>query len=1124
MKKIRITGRKVPSFWNKSLRLMKLTFLFLVIGLMQLSASVYSQTTMLSLELRNAKVAEVLDAIESQSEFRFAYSPGYIDLNRKVTVDIHDKTIDESLKVVFAGTNVEFGVFDRHILLYPESLSPATDAVVSHTTGAQQRTVSGKVTDSDKQPLPGVTVVIKGTTQGTVTNADGNYSLTNIPEGASLVFSFVGMKTQEIEVDGQSAIDVIMEVDAIGIEEVVAIGYGRVKKSDLTGAVSRADIGNLLETSNVSIIQALQGSVAGLNVGAVTSAGQNPIVSVRAQNTLSSASEDNAPLIILDGVIYRGSLVELNPADIESVDVLKDASSAAVYGSQASNGVILITSKHGRQDSKPIIEYNGSYSIETPTNALEPMRAAEYEKFFQDAYWEDGRLGPDYLQVNPSYVWQNNLKTREIQEGYEQGLDIPWWDLFTRDGLVNNHNLSVNGKADKVSYFFSGGITDQKAYLLNDDFKRYSFRVNLDVDITNWLKIGTQSFVTISDYSGVTAGTRDPFSLQPWAPIYDSEGEILAQPDGIRLNPFLTIAQDDADIRKNFFSNLYADIKLPVEGLSYRVNYSNNFRTRNLSRYNPSANSFRGQAQKTYAEYWDWTLDNILTYQLILNDAHNINATFLYGIEKLSQDAFTGQANNFIIDYLGYNRLQAGDPTLHNLTSNRETESSLYSMVRLLYNYKKKYYLTGTVRRDGFSGFGENNKIAVFPTLGLGWALSEEDFLQNISWIDFLKVRGSYGQAGRRGLGRYDTQAVVNSGTRYVFGDGGSSYQGQAISSLQNNELTWETTTGTNLGLDFTLFNSKLGGNVEYYNNKTENILYNIKLPRLSGFEDINTNIAEVSNHGLEFTLSGIVLHKNNWKWNGSVNYSSYRNKIESILGPQNDIDGDGKEDDLVASGLFIGEPQNVIYDYEIIGMWQLEDSENGSIWTGFYPGTYKLKDVDESGDISALADRQILGYIDPAYRFSLSNTISFKNFSLFVFINSIQGGKNYFYGNDSPNTASWTSLDQIAGSNVPKGGWDYWMPENPDAKYRRLDRTSAFGGTPYSQRNFVRLQDVSLSYTFPNVLNEAIGLRKLKVFVSGKNLATWTKWKGQDPETGVGFVAASPVLKSYTLGLNVQF
>ncbi|WP_149303521.1 TonB-dependent receptor [Pareuzebyella sediminis] len=1108
-----------------SIILMRVFLLFIGIGLGAVYANPSYAQTKITIDANGITYEELFNRIQGKSEFIFFYKDNVLNPNKKVYLQIKKAELSTILDRVFLNTDLDYSIDDRQVVIKKRDMVIQAETGIHFTP--QDFTVSGTVTDTQGIPLAGASVLEKGTTNGTQSDFDGNYTLSLSNASATLTFSYIGYGTKDIPVNNQNSISIVLEESASDLDEVVVIGYGvTVKKKDLTGAVASADLDNANEFPNVSIAQALQGSVAGLNVGATTNAGQNPIISVRGQSTLSSDAGANAPLIVLDGIIYRGNLVDLNPADIASIDVLKDASSAAIYGSQASNGVILITTKTGRTLLKPTIEYSTSYSIQSPSNVLLPMNASELEEFYPDIFWaEGGRLAPDYLQVNPDYVWQNNFKTTEISEGYANGQDTPWWDLFSGSGFVNTHNLSIRGKTEAIGYFVSGGITDQQAYLKNDKYTRYNFRINFDANITDWLKIGTQTFVSIGDFSGVTGGNTIPFVLQPWAPIRDEDREIIPNPEGGWLNPFLTIAQDDSEVEKNFFSNLYADVKLPLNGLSYRLNYSNNYRTQNNARFNPSANSFTGGASKSYAEARDWTLDNILTYQRTFNEDHNINLTLLYGVEKRNINSFRAEAKQFGIDILGFNRLQAGDPTQNVIESNKEEETSLYSMVRLLYDYKNKYYITGTVRRDGFSGFGKKDKTAVFPTVGLGWVISNEGLFENSSWVDFLKLRASYGQSGRRGLGRYDTAAIISTGPSYVFGDGGQSYQGQSISSLPNDALGWETTTGTNLGLDFALIGSKLRGNIEYYKNDTENILYAIQLPNLTGFNSINSNIAKVSNHGLELVLSSTLVGNDDWNWEASFNFSSYRNKIESILGPQNDNNGDGKEDDLVGDGLFIGEPQNVIYDYEITGMWQLADEADGSILTGFFPGTYKLRDLDNSGDISSLDDRKILGYEDPAYRFGIANTVSHKNLSLYVFINSIQGGNDFYYGNDAPHAhGNWNKRDQLSYSNVPKGAWDYWMPENPNAKYRRLDLASQFGATPYSQRSFVRLQDVSLSYVFPDQLQDALRVSNLKLFVSGKNLATWTKWKGLDPETGAGFAPGAPLLRSYTLGLNVEF
>jgi TonB-dependent starch-binding outer membrane protein SusC len=1119
MKKINelFGDEKIPEL-KKFLRLMKLTVFFILISVgCVLAGKTYSQTKTLTLHMENSTVKEVLKEIESQSEFRIMYSGKFVDVDREVSLDVKNQKIESVLNTLFAGTDVGYTVKDRFIVLItPELMVEGTLAVM------QQRAVSGKVTDSGGQSLPGVTVVVKGTTQGTVTNADGEYSLTNIPEDATLVFSFVGMRTQEIVVGNQDNINVAMEEETIGIEEVVAIGYGTMRKSDLTGSVERVNVDEMRELSNVSVMQAMQGSVAGLNVGAVEKAGEEPDISIRGQNTLSSSAGANSPLIVVDGAIYRGRIIDLNPADIESVDILKDASSTAIYGSQAANGVMIITTKKGEIIGKPVINYDASYTVDVDPRKIVPMQAEEYEDYYKDVFWAEGaRLGPDYLQPNPDFNLSSNLKTDHIVRGYERELDYPWYDTFTGNGYKNSHNLSIRGKNNQISYFFSGGFTDVKGLLKNDEYKRYSYRINLDAEITNWLTVGIQSFLTQSDFSGAEPNLEDLFIYQPWVPATDENGEYIPRPEGLSLNPFLQIQQNNSDKSLNIFGNLYAEIQLPLKGLDYKINFSQNYRTSNEDNFDPFGASEQGLGYKNSHINYDYTVDNILTYNNTFNDVHKINATLIYGVEKRQFSYTNSQAQNFANDLLGYNRLQAGDPTLFQVNSGAEQEQSLYSMARILYNFNNRYLVTGTVRRDGFSGFGGNEKTGYFPSIALGWVASQEDFFkENLEWFDYLKIRGSYGRSGRRGVGRYDTKAVVASAPYYIFGDGGSAQVGQWLSSLPNDELGWETTTGINVGLDFNIFNSLLYGNMEYYNNKTEDILFAIQLPEMTGFSSINTNIGEVGNHGLEFTLNSQIFKTSDLTWDSGINFTRNRNKIVSILGFDND--GDGIEDDLVANQLFMGEPTDVVYDYEIERIWQFADKETGEIPIGFDVGQYKIADLNRDGEYSATDDRKILGYRDPSYRLGISNTITYEQFRLYAFINSIQGGKDYYYGEDIHpfNNVTETRLNY---QNVPRGGWDYWMPENPDARFERLDFPSTYKPSRYLQRNFIRIQDVSLSYSIDQKSLSKINIQSLRIFVSGKNLATFTKWRGHDPETGVGFGVGLPVMRSYSVGLNVE-
>lgn len=1103
---------------TKLFRIMRIMILLLILGINSLlAASVYSQSTKITLNMSDSRIEDVLNQIESKSEFYFLFNQKLIDINRTVSIDVKDARIDDILNELFAGTDVKHQVIDRQIVLTVTSAGESQQ---------KDKKVTGKVTDLYGTPIPGVTVLVKGTTAGIVTDSDGNYSLSNIPENATLQFSFVGMKSQEINVGNRTTINAVMEEETIAVDEVVAIGYGTMKKSDLTGSVVSVKMKEeLSQLPNVSIIQSLQGSVAGLNVGATNQSGQEPTLSIRGLNTLSTSASDIEPLIVVDGVIYRGNLIDLNPNDIESIDILKDASSAAIYGSQASNGVMLISTRKGIISDKPIFKYSTQYTAQVPYNKMEPMGFIELENFIKDCSWERGsRISPDYIETNPAFTFAPFLKSTELKDGYNAGLENDWFGAFTGNGQIINNNLSVQGKIKGFGYFVSGGNSIVKGFVKNDDYKKYNLRINLNSNINDWLSFGIESFLASSDYSGISPSIGSLITMQPWSPIYDADGKYLLTPNGSGLNPYLLISEDDADKQFNVVGNMHADVKLPfIKGLTYRINFSQNYRNDTHDFFNPWGANYTGSGYKNFDKYFGWSIDNIVTYERRFNERHNINLTLEYGVEEINTSFTNSSAQKFTNIELGYNSLQAGDPTLFKIVTGAQKETSLSSLARLFYSFLDKYLITGTIRRDGFSGFGSNSKIGMFPSLALAWVVSKENFY-NIEFLNYLKLRTSYGRSGRRGVNRYDTKAVVSSQPSVIFGDGGTAIIGQWISKMANNDLGWENTTGLNLAADFSLMSSKLQGNIEYYFNDTKDILYNIQLPEITGFSSIPFNIGKVHNQGIEFTLTGNFVNTKDLTWQATFNISRNRNKIVSILGPQNDQDHDGKEDNLVANSLFIGEPQGVIYDYEITGEnWQLADRTAGIIPAGFQPGTKKIVDQNGDGVFSANDDRKILGYIDPSYRFGIANTLHYKNFSLYVFINSIQGGRKYYKSNVDP---AWTfnNYEFITQGNGPKGAWDYWMPENPNAKYRRLDIAPSYEGLNYDQRNFIRLQDVTLSYTFKQDIIHRLSINSLRVYASGKNLLTFTKWEGVDPELGLGILPALPIMTNYTFGLNIEF
>jgi TonB-linked SusC/RagA family outer membrane protein len=1087
--------------------------ILVAITVLCLHISLFSQS--ISLNISNVTVKNAMETIQKKYGYSFVFESGDVNTQKIISLSLKKQSINEAIKQILKDQDLSYEIKNKNIVV-------RKNTSVNQLENQTKKTVTGTVSDEKGESVIGASVVVKGTTNGITTDVDGNFSL-NVPENAVLQVSYVGYLTQEIPVGNQTSLSITLAEDTQALDEVVVIGYGTAKKKDLTGSVVRADLSTLQESPSISLASKLQGTVPGLNVGAVTTAGSDPEMTIRGRTTISGTT---SPLIVLDGIIYRGNMVDINPNDIESVDILKDASAAAIYGSQASNGVILITSKSVKAMSKPIIEYTGSVSFqEATTDKARPMNREEMLQLIADAFMTESRTGEDLLSPNPNWKVTDHLVDENSVNGYLDGTDTDWWGLTTnKTPYIQSHNLSVRGRNELSNYFMSIGLTDQKNLIINDTYKRYNIRLNLDTKITNWLKVGVQSFFTLSDYSGVASSGR---TLFPFISPYDSEtGEYKIIPYSGVLNPMLSFKQDDLQKRYNFFGNFYVDMDIPyIKGLNYRLNFSQNLFMDKHFTFNPYGSNLIGTGSKVNSSQYIWTADHILTYKKTFGK-HDINSTLVYGAEKRQYETTNASGSEYANDVLGYNNLGAAAASRQVISSSAWEETSIYALARLAYTFNSRYNFTGSVRRDGFSGFGKENKFAMFPSAAVAWRISEEDFLKdNVAWIDNLKLRLSYGANGNRTVSRYQTLAQMASGNAYLYGDGAPAEKGLYISSMANNGLKWETTNTFNIGLDFSVLNGRLFGTLEYYRSNTYDLLYNINIPYLNmDIATIPTNIGKLANRGQELSITGIPVKTKDFSWELTFNYSLNRNKVVSILGLDND--GDGKEDDLVSSNIFIGHPYGVVYDFEQIGMWQLADYKAGNIPSGFYYGTYKIRDIDGDGNITAGNDRKILGYTEPSYRFSIQNLLRYRDWELKIFVNSIQGGKDYYYGHPG------------AGIEIPDGIyknnhylWDYWTPENPNARYRQPGRDSPATRvnnapySPYFQRNFVRLQNLTLSYKVPSAFLKRIGVNNLKVYATGNNLITISDWDGWDPETNIGLTLNSyPLLRSYSFGINFDF
>ncbi len=1063
-----------------------------------------------SLQLKEGSytVQQLFEQIETSSNFKMAFiSDKQLESGR---IDIESGTwrLYDLLEHISSKSDLHFKRVNETISV--ERSEGVRKKDFQHVI--DQQDIEGTVTDENGEGLPGASIVEKGTSNGTITDVDGSFRL-SVSENATLLVSFVGYLTKEIPVENQTNISIALVTDVSSLDEVVVVGFGVVKKEDLTGSVVRADIQSFADQANSNILQSLQGTVPGLNVGVSTTAGQAPSYSIRGQNNLSSGN--NAPLIVVDGIIYRGNIEDLNPDDIKSVDILKDASSTAIYGSQAANGVIIITTKSGVSD-KPQISYSTRLSIREDANPLEYYDRDSYIQLIEDFYWMDSRIGPDYTTRNPNFVPLDQVYPAEYA-GYQAGANVIWNDLVTQQGFLQNHNVSISGRSDRINYFLSGSYLDQEEVLVGDEYQKITGKVNLEASINDWLDIGTNSFITSADYSGVEfPASAKGFS--PYARPFDENGNIIVKPSGgFSDNPYLN--ENEIDVDKHFQINsvIYAVINVPwIEGLSYRMNYGHSYRTIRQNNFSFIANNFNGRAIKSFDLFYDWTLDNILTYSRDFGD-HNINATLLYGREERYGEGTDAIGDNYSITTLGFHSLE--NAALEAIQSSAFDESSLYSMGRLNYTYRGKYLITGTLRRDGFSGFGKNNKIGVFPSIAAGWTISEESFMPLEDQITYLKLRASYGKSGNRGISRYGTLAQVGVRDGYIFGDGGSTLLAQNLLTFASPDLKWETTTGINLGIDFELFSGIVSGSVDYYNTNTSDILFVKPLPSITGLTGVSANIGEVHNQGIELMVNANILSNDVIRWNTQFNFSRNTNEIVSILGT--DTDGDGEEDNLEDAGLFIGESIGTIFNYEVEGIYQIGDN----IPAGFEPGFYKFKDQNEDGTINS-NDKVILGRVEPAFQFGIANTISVRQFELFFFINSIQGGKDGYLGNNTPweNSNMNDARNGRMEVNRPKA-YEYWSPDNTDGVFPSLRYTSPLNPRIYFQRNFVRLQDVKLSYSFKSDLINKVGIDQLRVFLSGRNLLTFTDWVGNDPETGLGITLdGRPVIRSYNLGFNLNF
>lgn len=1010
---------------------------------------------------------------------------------------------------------------------------------------AQQKTISGTVTGADNAPLTGVTVVIKGSTVGTTTGPDGKYTL-SVPQSAqALVFSFVGLQSQEIPIGSSNVYNIILSENLVGLDEVVVIGYGTAKKADLTGSVARVQP-ETYRTQNVKqISEMLTGTVAGFNANQANRASGGSSLEIRGPTSLSAGTN---PLIVLDGVIFNGSIADINPNDLQSVDILKDASSSAVFGSKAASGVILITTTKGTI-GKPVINFSTKIGISTLLNEdFQPF--TNYLDFRRDFFRTMNYPFPDYYYYDPTNLpsgvtldmWRtagNNPQADNTQEWFTRlnlfqtekdailnGTNVNWKDLVFQTGISQDYDLSMSGGTKDVRYYWSLGYLNNSGIIRGDKFSALRSRLNIDGDVTDWLRVGINSQFTLRDESSVEASLGNYEYTVPYSKVFNDDGTVNWYPNGYTggtESPLINYYGQDR-IRKlnNLFASLFAEIKLPF-GFVWKTSFQPRIQnTKDYNFWNKTTTTgvqsyIGGYGRRQDLSSMEWMVDNMLKWNKEFG-IHSFDLTLLQNAEKsLGWESRYDNQNFQPTDALSYHGMSFGSIPSVTSTDTKSTGTAL--MARLNYTLMGKYLLTASFRQDGFSAFGQENPTAKFPAIALGWKISDESFFK-IDVINRMKIRLSYGVNGNRDIGTYAALSQLNSNTFY---NGTATQMGTFASTLSNPGLRWERTAAANIGLDIGLFKDRIDLTIDAYNSKTTDLLMNRQLPRITGFNSIIANLGQLGNKGIEMTLNTVNVNHPDIIWKSSIVFSLNRNKIIRLFGDIKTftllgVEQTGAVPDFT-NQWFPGQSLDIIWDYKLLGIWQTEEKADAAVYKQ-YPGYLKALDVNGDGKYTDSQDKQFIGHSSPQYRLGFRNDITFlKHFTASLFIRA-----------DLGHLGDYSNVILEGHSTYDRrNAWyrPYWTPTNADNEWPSLGHfPDAFGGgiRTFKSMSFVRVQDASLSYELPLSIAQKIKVNSLRVFASARNLATFTKWPGWDPELSASTTdRINPMPRTFTFGFNLS-
>lgn len=1006
--------------------------------------------------------------------------------------------------------------------------------VLFYTTGyAQGKPISGVITDASKLPIPGVNVLIKGTQKGVSTDLDGKFAI-SAPDGATLVISYLGFTTKEVKVGGASTYNVTLESENAALQEVVVVGYGTKKKKDLTGSIVSMNAEDIASRPVQNAMQAMQGKAAGVDITSNERPGTVGSVTIRGVRSISAS---NAPLYVVDGIpLTSGGIDFINPNDIETIDVLKDASATAIYGSRGANGVVIVSTKKGK-NGKFTLNYDSSIVTETIQENAPMMTAERYIDFRRWAkYYENPTVVPrgDAPTIaNDQAIFQASADPTawsNIAKGWAGGTwdgskvaTTDWASFVTRTGITQQHNVSVSGGTEKMKAYGSFGYLDNEGTLKGQSYKRYNGTANIDITPTKWFQMGVNlnTSYSIQEYGQSNTGRSAVSSTGgiyatarqnlPYALPYDANGNRIINPGGD--NTIRNVVDEekysqDQRVTLRAFGSLYAQFDLgsvssALDGLKYRINFGPDITSYRDGVFIDAQSAIRAGtsfASLQKAQTLSYTLDNLIFYNKTIGN-HNFGVTLLASQTEYSKEENAMSANDVKNAKNKWNALTPANVVLAGYSSGLVESGLLSYMGRINYGYADKYLFTASYRKDGASQLAAGNKWANFPSASVAWRLDKESFLQNSSWVNGLKLRFGYGVVGNAAVSPYDSKTQL-SGIVYPTGSGLVNN-----ATLGNLELGWEQTTQFNYGIDFSLFNSRVSGALEYYTSNTTDLLLQRSIPTITGYFNTFENVGETKGDGVELTLNTINVRAKDFEWSTSISASWQHNEIVAL---QN-----GKFDDI-NNNLFIGQPKSAIYGYASNGIWKPEDAAemakfnaNGAKFTAG-----NARPVDQNGDykIDANNDRVIIGNADPKFVGGMTNTFNYKNFELSFFM---YGRMGYTFNTGGENSSAKPSQREI----------DYYTENHTDSEYQK-PIFSAGTGDPffttlgYKDGSFLKMRNISFGYNFTEEMAKQIGATKLRLYVQATNPFTiFSKISWMDMDTQTTYMN-----QGFTMGLNVQF